>query len=460
MIKFIFFLIFLIHCCISNKKILFQYMYIFIYIIFMYRGCFEYFNKISYLVGVDNFSYMLILLRFLIGSLIVISIMGFSMIPIFLIINLSLTIFLIFIFSSLSFIYIYIYFEFILIPLLILIIGWGYQPERLIAGIYLFFYTVLVSLPLLILLLYLYSSEGSLFFDIMNFYSNYFFIHFFIIIVFIVKLPICFVHYWLPKAHVQAPVSGSIILAGLILKIGGYGLIRSTFIYEFIYINYSYIWFSLSIVGSLIISIICLVQADIKCLIAYSSISHIGIVIIGLVTMRNWGLFGAFFLILGHGFCSSGLFYISNLYYLRTGSRRFFINKGLFIYIPRSSMFFFLLCAFNISCPPRLNFVRELIILISLLNFWIFSGWFFLGVSFFCACFSYYLYRYRQHGVPHNLYSFSNINTNEFLCLFIHLCPLLRLPLALISFIYLGSLIKKFRFVDPKMVISPWFCYI
>nr|YP_009439684.1 NADH dehydrogenase subunit 4 [Yanocephalus yanonis]ATG83157.1 NADH dehydrogenase subunit 4 [Yanocephalus yanonis] len=429
--KFIFFLFFLIHSCLYNKMMLLQYFFMVIYVFYLYSGCFEFFNKVSYLNGVDNFSYNLILLSFLISSFMILSMIGCNSMFMFLFINLLLSLFLVFIFSSLSFMYMYMYFEFVLVPLMVLILGWGYQPERLISGMYLFFYTVLVSLPLLLLLLYLYICHGSLIFDLMNFTSKYFLIHFFFIVVFMVKLPMCFFHYWLPKAHVQAPVSGSMILAGLMLKIGGYGLIRVSYIYEYMYLYYSYIWFTLSMVGSLMISVICLVQADMKCLIAYSSVSHMGMVIMGLMTLSSWGLWGSFYLMLGHGFCSSGLFYAANLYYIRTGSRSFFINKGLLIYLPSCSMFFFLLCVFNMSCPPSLNFVSELMILMSLIKFWSLSSLFFMGISFFCACFSYYLYSYSQHGLVHNLYSFSGINLLEFLCLFMHLLPLLSSPLIM-----------------------------
>lgn len=335
----------------------------------MYRGCYIFVCKISYFFGLDNLSYNLIILRFIVRSYIVISMAGCMRISVFLLVNVFLTCFLLMIFSSLNLIYIYISFEFVLVPLLVLILGWGYQPERLIAGLYLFFYTVLVSLPLLVLIIIIYRDFGSLFFDYLKFHSDFCLIHFVLVIVFIVKLPIYFMHFWLPKAHVQAPVSGSMILAGLMLKIGGYGLIRTIYIYEYMFIKYSFVWFSLSLIGSVVISIVCLVQADMKCLIAYSSVSHIGIVIIGLVTTRSWGLVGSFLLMLGHGFCSSGLFYMANLFYIRTGSRRFFINKGLLTYMPSCSIIWFLLCSFNISCPPRINFIREVIILRRMMSF-------------------------------------------------------------------------------------------
>lgn len=432
MIKSLIMLVFLTPLFISSLidlYILFQFSYIIVFIVLLICGFNSYYSNISYIFGLDRYSYGLILITLIIRLLIIISILIYNSINIFLFVNLIITLLLIIIFSSLNFIYIYICFEFVLIPLIILIIGWGYQPERLLAGLYLFIYTFLVSLPLLFLIIYIYIILGSMFFDYLVLRGYYILNYLILILVFIVKFPMFLVHFWLPKAHVQAPVSGSIILAGLILKIGGYGLIRTIYIYEYIYIKYSYVWFSFSLVGSVIISIVCLMQADMKCIIAYSSISHIGIVIIGLITINIWGLMGSYFLILGHGFCSSGLFYISNLFYSRTNRRSFYINKGLLSYFPRCGIIFFIFCAFNISCPPRLNFFRELIIIPALISFWLGSSLYFLGLSFFCACFSYYLYRYRFQGLFHNLYRFSLININEFLCILIHIIPLIIIPL-------------------------------
>ncbi|YP_009370130.1 NADH dehydrogenase subunit 4 (mitochondrion) [Macrosteles quadrilineatus] len=415
---------------IMHSSILFQYFYIIMYMyMLLYKSPSSIFSSISYMLGLDYFSYGFMLLTFLISSYMIISMMNFSNnFLYFMLLNLMMTFFLVIIFSSMNFLYMYISFEFILIPLIILILGWGYQPERLMAGMYLFFYTVLVSLPLLLLIMYMYMYCGSMFFGYMVFSSENFLIHFILIVVFMVKMPMYLTHYWLPKAHVQAPVSGSMILAALMLKIGGYGFIRVMYMYEYMLVKYSYIWFTFGIVGSLFISIICLIQGDIKCLVAYSSVAHMGMVLCGLMTMNTWGILGSYFLMIAHGFCSSGLFYICNLFYIRTMSRSFFINKGLINFMPTCCMFFFMLCAFNMSCPPSLNFVSELMILPSLMNFWSYSMYFFIGISFFSACFSYYLYSFSQHGLYHNLYTFSMINLLEFLCLFMHLFPLFLIP--------------------------------
>lgn len=194
---------------------------------------------------------------------------------------------LILFFSSSNIFLFYLFFELRLIPVLLLILGWGYQPERLQAGLYLFFYTLLASLPILVSIFILYENFFTLRFEILKFInikSGYLFI--FICSVFFVKIPIFFLHLWLPKAHVEAPVSGSIILAGVILKLGGYGLIRVLPIFTLLIQKIS-ILFSISLVGGVIVSFICIRQRDIKSLVAYSSVSHIGIVLAGLLTFNR-----------------------------------------------------------------------------------------------------------------------------------------------------------------------------
>lgn len=133
----------------------------------------------------------------------------------------------------------------------------------------------------------------------------------------------------MPKAHVEAPVYGSIILAGVLLKIGRYGLIRILEIFIKSRVKYNYLIFRVRIVGSILIGIVCLVQIDIKRLVAYSSVVHINLILCRIITLFNLGFLSRYIIIISHGLCSSGLFYIVNMYYRRTGSRLLVLNKGL-----------------------------------------------------------------------------------------------------------------------------------
>nr|YP_010610845.1 NADH dehydrogenase subunit 4 [Erragonalia choui]WAP91666.1 NADH dehydrogenase subunit 4 [Erragonalia choui] len=438
--KFIIYMCFLILLSFLKKSwYLIQFFILILILIFCFLNCDLYYCNISYFFSLDYISYALIILSLMISSFMIITsskILITMSYNFFIFMNLLLCICLIFVFSFFNMFLMYLFFEFSLIPMMIMLFGWGYQPERLISGLYLFMYTLFASLPLLMVVLFMYLNYGSSFFD-MNFNNSYsFFMHFCMIFAFLVKLPMFMFHFWLPKAHVEAPISGSMILAGLMLKIGGYGLIRFMFIYENIFMKYSYIWYSLSIIGSILVSLICLIQGDLKCLIAYSSIAHMGMCLMGLLTMTKLGLFGSFLMMLGHGLCSSGLFCLANICYERMMSRSFFINKGLMLYMPSFCMIWFLFCSFNMSSPPSMNFVSEIFIMNSMIFYWNNSIYFIFSISFFCACFSFFLFSFTQHGKFHYMYSCMECSIREYLLMFSHLIPLSFIILILSFFFW------------------------
>nr|WLW10970.1 NADH dehydrogenase subunit 4 [Arboridia sp. 1 NZ-2023a] len=436
----LFFMLFMIPLLLLNLIncwYIYQLSFLFIMFLFMFNSINSYFSVISYFLGLDYFSYGLIILSILIVSLMVISsntIYHNLYYNMFLFMCLVLNLILVIIFSSLNMFIMYVFFEFSLIPLMVLIFGWGYQPERLISGLYLFFYTLFASLPLFLLIIYLFKNNNSLFFDMKYINSFSFIFHFCLIFAFLVKLPMFMIHFWLPKAHVQAPISGSMILAGLLLKIGGYGILRFMFIFEEMFIYYSYIWYSLSIVGGILVSLICFTQCDVKCLIAYSSISHMSLCLIGLLSMSKWGILGAYLMMISHGLCSSGLFCLANMSYDRFSSRSFYLNKGLLMFMPSMSSMWFLFSSFNMGCPPSLNFFSEIFILNSMMMYWFNSLYYFLFISFFSACFSLFLFSYTQHGSSNFIYSYSLGYIREYLLLMIHLLPLIFILLGMNSF--------------------------
>nr|AAP13862.1 NADH dehydrogenase subunit 4 [Etheostoma squamiceps] len=349
----------------------------------------------------------------------------------------SLQFFLILAFSATEMIMFYVMFEATLIPTLIIITRWGNQTERLNAGIYFLFYTLAGSLPLLVALLLLQNSSGTLSLMTLQFsdplqltsladklwWAG-------CLMAFLVKMPLYGVHLWLPKAHVEAPVAGSMILAAVLLKLGGYGMMRIVIILEPLTKDLSYPFIIFALWGVIMTGSICLRQTDLKSLIAYSSVSHMGLVVGGILIQTPWGFSGALILMIAHGLTSSALFCLANTNYERTHSRTMLLARGLQMVLPLMTAWWFIASLANLALPPLPNLMGELMIVTSLFNW----SWWTLALTgagmLITASYSLYMFLMTQRGpIPPHLIALDPSHSREHLLMALHLLPLVLLML-------------------------------
>ena len=393
---------------------------------------------IKFSTHLDLISFLLITLTLWVTALMLLAsqpvLLGNKSPLLFLIYIAALALILFFAFSSSNILFFYVFFEASLIPTLLLVLGWGYQPERLQAGTYLIMYTVSASLPLLLSLLFIYKTSYHLSFLLSNwrFYMQTPHLSYawwiFTILAFIVKTPLYLVHLWLPRAHVEAPVAGSMILAGILLKLGTYGLLRLRS--KIIILNKSVSSPILTIctMGGAITRFICIRQTDVKSLIAYSSVRHIGLATAGVITGTLWGWQGRLSILIAHGLCSSCIFSLANISYETTQSRRIYITKGLLALFPSITFWWFCFAACNIAAPPSLNLAREILLITRVLSYSIISSFPLAIIAFMAAAYSLLLYTSTQHGTPPSFqHPLSLFTPRNYSISLIHFFPLITL---------------------------------
>nr|ABD38951.1 NADH dehydrogenase subunit 4 [Menticirrhus americanus]WNH23294.1 NADH dehydrogenase subunit 4 [Menticirrhus americanus] len=349
----------------------------------------------------------------------------------------SLQIFLILAFSATEVIMFYVMFEATLIPTLFLITRWGNQAERLNAGTYFLFYTLAGSLPLLVALLLLQNSTGTLSLLTLQFSNPAQLLTLAdklwwagCLLAFLVKMPLYGVHLWLPKAHVEAPIAGSMILAAVLLKLGGYGMMRVLPMLEPLTKELSYPFIIFALWGVIMTGSICLRQTDLKSLIAYSSVGHMGLVVGGILIQTPWGFTGALILMIAHGLTSSALFCLANTNYERTHSRTMLLARGLQMALPLMTAWWFLGSLANLALPPLPNLMGELMIITSLFNW----SWWTLALTgagtLITAGYSLYMFLMTQRGpLPTHIIALEPSHSREHLLVALHLLPLLLLIL-------------------------------
>lgn len=327
------------------------------------------------------------------------------------------------VFSALDGMLFYVFFEATLIPMYIIIGVWG-GPRRVYAAFKFFLYTLAGSLLMLIALLYLYNKSGS--FDILTWHqlplplSAQTLLFFAFFAAFAVKVPMWPVHTWLPDAHVEAPTAGSVVLAAIMLKLGAYGFLRFSMpIAPDAAREYAWVIVALSLIAVIYIGLVAMVQRDMKKLVAYSSVAHMGFVTLGFFLFNELGVSGAIVQMIAHGFVSGAMFLCIGVLYDRVHSREIADYGGVVNTMPKFAAFAVLFGMANCGLPATAGFVGEWMVILGAVqfNFWI--GLLAATALIFGAAYTLWMIKRVYFGPVgnDNVKALTDINAREFLML-------------------------------------------
>jgi len=327
--------------------------------------------NVIYSFGLDGISLLFFVLSSFLIFLCIIFIQNEKYLKEYLISIFFIHLILLIIFSILDLFLFYVFFEALLIPMYLLIGLWGSRERKIRAAYLLFFYTVCGSLLFFISIIYIYSVTGTFNYEFLlyhNFsYIEQLFLWFGFFISFASKIPMFPFHIWLPEAHVEAPTVGSVLLAGILLKLGVYGFLRYSLVLfpdaSIFYIPFVY---TLSIIGIIFASLNAIRQTDLKRIIAYSSIAHMNLIVLGLFSFNSIGLEGAILQSISHGFVSGALFFLVGILYDRYHTRLLFYYGGFVHMMPIYSSFFLFFTMANIALPGTSSFIGEFTLLLGI----------------------------------------------------------------------------------------------
>nr|DBA43775.1 TPA_asm: ND4 [Bombus picipes] len=377
--------------------------------------------------GLSNnyYSNYMILMMFWIFGMIFMNLNEYEKYCLFL--NLILMFFMLINFMSLDLLMFYFMYESSLLLIFYMIMEWGYTEDRVLSAFYLMFYTLIFSLPMLYLIFKLLNLSGSVSFFMMEMlmikFDNFAFIY--LLMSFLVKVPMYMFHGWLIKAHVEASFFSSMILASIMLKLGSYGVLRLLMMFKIMFKYIKFYLLMINLFGMLILSLICLFQFDMKLIIALSSVVHMGIMSLGLLIGKKVGVLGSLLMMISHGLVSSGLFYLVNMIYMQSGSRIIFINKGMMNMMPSMTMMWFLMCVYNSGAPLSLNMVSEIFLLMSLVSWCKYLFFILLIYCLISFIYSIYLFSFIQFGkFFYFKLNMMNGKLMNYLTLILHMLPL------------------------------------